>query len=184
MYLKKQNKMVNEINTWQWTMLTNWKNASIGTNLHSTHACSDANSFIVHILFSSLFYIFCVGLLHPDFLFYLFLQILFYFTTAAIFFSWCEIFYLTPLFSFIFPRVIIRVRFFSHFCWFGVWDFGVGGLELGFWGQGCQLMMFWACGGRPSGVFGVGALYKYIIMTLGKTFVCRCVRVSLSAICI
>ena len=47
--------------------------------------------------------------------------------------------------------------FFSSFCSFMVvWGFRVGGLRLGFWGWGIQLMGFGACGVGPSGFLGLG----------------------------
>ena len=59
-----------------------------------------------------------------------------------------------------FPRVILYI-FLSILLIYGGLRFGVWGLclELGFWGLGFQLIGFWACGVRPSGVFGVEALY-------------------------
>ena len=51
------------------------------------------------------------------------------------------------------------LHLFSSFLIYGGLGFWGLDLESGFWGWGFQLMGFWACGVRPSGVFEVGALY-------------------------
>ena len=64
---------------------------------------------------------------------------------------------------FLFPGLFFI--FFSLFCSFMVvWRLRIRGwgLELCFWDWGFQSMGLWACGVRPSVVFGVGALYKDI----------------------
>ena len=64
---------------------------------------------------------------------------------------------------YIFPRFILYNFFLVLLIYGGGFGFWGWGLILGF-----QLMAFGACGVGPSWFFGLGSLYKYKRITLGK----------------